>query len=51
MRRDSYIVSYQNAGQEELFDKIWTQRRDYPCLQTPWATPVDIIELTVPSIT
>jgi hypothetical protein len=45
-----YLVSSQNAGREELFVKIWTQRRDYPCLHTPWAAPVDIIELTVPSV-
>ena len=46
-----HLLSSQVAGREELFVKIWTQRRDYPCLRTSWATPVDIIELTVPSIT
>jgi hypothetical protein len=47
-----YFLFYQNAGREELFVKIWTQQRDYhPCVRTSWAKPVDIIELTVPSIT
>jgi hypothetical protein len=46
-----HLLSSQDAGREELFVKIWTQRRDYPYLHTSWATPVDIVELTVPSIT